>query len=142
MYCRRICNDVFHISNHNIPNLFLEIIKIKIAQSMQLNKLTIIGNLKTDSSSYGNRHSKIIKTRIIHIKKWYPKLYLYNLSKIYKVYFCLKWCSPIISQPYNTSKHRKICCFYCLIKRTNNKVLHSTIFLLIYKYCNFTIFYP
>ena len=140
--CRCIGYAVFDIPAGSITNLLLEIVKAEIVQPMQLDKLSVIRNAETDSTSHGNRNTKIRKPRIIYIKEGDPEFYLNDLGKVDEINLCLKWCAPLVCQPDKTCKNGEVCCFKNLVKRTFNEVLHSAVLLPVYKNSDFSVLYP
>jgi len=96
VFGRGIRYAVFHISAGSVTNLLLEIIKTETAESMQLDKSSVIRNAETDRPSHGNRDSKIRKPWIIYIKERDTEFYLNNLGKVDKINLRLKRCATII----------------------------------------------
>ncbi len=97
MSSRCVSYSILYVSTNSIADLPLEVIEGKCIEPIDFDKLSIIADLETDCTAYSNRHTKIQKARIKHIKEWYRKTNLDNASQINKVNFCLKRSSTLKS---------------------------------------------
>ena len=136
-----IGNRIFHVSTYGIPDLFLKIVKIECVEPIQFDKLPVIPDLETDCASDGDRNTKISKSRIVHIKERYAKLYLNDSGEVYEVNFRLKGGATIVGKPHNPCQNREVFCLDNLIEGADNEILHYAVFLLVDKDRNFSVFY-